>query len=57
MLKFEAMVIYSDIGKTRHVFTSESVEDSDCDLFDIMDWMGYDVISYTIEQIGQEKKQ
>ena len=57
MLKFEAMVIYSDIGKTRHVFTSESVEDSDCDLFDIMDWMGYDVISYSIEQIGQEKKQ
>ena len=51
MLKFEAVVIYEDIGKTRHVYTSESVENSECDLFDIMDWMGYDVESYTIEEI------
>ena len=56
MLKFEALVVYSDIGKTRHVYTSESVDTSECDLFDIMDWMGYDVLSYTIEQIGQEKR-
>ena len=53
MLKFEAMVIYSDIGKTRHVFMSESVEDSDNDLFDIIDWMGYDVISYSIKELEQ----
>lgn len=55
MLKFEALVDYDVQGKTRHVFMSENIDTAENDLLDIMDWVGYDVVSYKIEQIGQPK--
>ena len=55
MLKFEALVDYDIQGKTRHIFMAHNLDDAQGVVFDIMEWVGYDVISYTIEQIGQPK--
>ena len=55
MLKFEALIESVKEGKTRHVFMSKNIDTAENDLLDIMEWVGYDVISYTIEQIGQPK--
>ena len=55
MFKYEALVEYAETGKARHVFNAESKVDAEKRLFDIMDYLGYDVISYQIERIAQPK--
>jgi hypothetical protein len=51
MKRFEATVNYDVYGKTTHIFLAHDIYLADDVLLDIMDWFGYDVIDYKIEEI------